>query len=152
MKTGNTATLEQWLVANIDVALLGMSMTLAADSMGLGSVMIGGMRNQPLAVADLLELPQRAYVVFGLCLGWPRSAPLPKPRQPFAAVVHQERYDESAVRDAVAAYDGELARYYQSQNRTSPEAAWTQPIAEKFSQTIRTKLKQEMHERGFGLE
>ena len=145
-------TLEQWLIASIDVALLGMSMTLAADSMGLGTVMIGGMRNQPLAVAELLELPQQVYVVFGLCLGWPKSAPLPKPRQPLGAVVHHERYDEGAVREAVAAYDGELAAHYTGQGRATPEAAWTKPMAEKFSKPIRAKLRQEMHARGFGLE
>ena len=29
------------------------------------------MRNDPEAVAEILNLPYRAYVVFGLCLGYP---------------------------------------------------------------------------------
>lgn len=145
-------TVEQFLVASIDVALLGMSMSLAADSLGLGTVMIGGMRNQPLAVAELLELPQKVYTVFGLCLGFPKSAPLPKPRQALGAVVHQERYDEAAVAEAVRAYDASLAEHYRDQGRESPDAAWTQPMAEKFSKVLRGKLRAELKTQGFDLE
>ncbi len=145
-------TMERGLVATIDAALVGMSMTLAADSMGLGTVMIGGMRNSPLEVAELLNLPPRAYVVFGLCLGWPKAAPLPKPRQPTAAVVHRERYDPAPPAAALEAYDKVLADYYTSQGRETPEQSWTRTTADNLSTPRRMKLREELKTLGFGFE
>jgi len=145
-------TLEKWLVATIDAALVGMSMSLAADSLGLGTVMIGGMRNRPLEVARLLKLPPRVYVVFGLCLGWAKSAPLPKPRQPMAAVVHREAYDAAGREEGLAAYDRELAAYYTAQGRQTPDDSWTRTTAEKYAQAVRMKLREELNALGFPLE
>ena len=145
-------TFEKGLVASIDAALVGMTITLAADSLGLGSVMIGAMRNRPLEVHDLLGLPRGAYVVFGMCLGFPRTPPVPKPRQPLETVVHRERYDGSRAREGLEVYDRELAAYYIGQGRETPDQAWTQVVAEKFSKPMRTRLRQELHEMGFDLE
>ncbi len=144
-------TLEKGLVASIDAALVGMSMTLAADSLGLGTVMIGGMRNSPLQVAGLLNLPRRAYVLFGLCLGWPRVPPLPKPRQPAAAVVHHEAYDPAVIPAALDEYDRELARHYARQGRETPHQSWTRTTADQLSTPRRMNLRQELKELGFDL-
>lgn len=145
-------TLEIGLVASVDAALVGMAISLAAESLGLGSVMIGAMRNQPLEVAKLLELPPRCYVVFGMCLGFPASAPLPKPRLPWSAFVHQERYDESTREAALREYDMELGRYYRGQGRPTLEQSWTRAIATAFSVARRKHLRQELQTLGFELE
>ena len=71
--------LEMGLMASIDASLVGMAAYVAADSLGIQGVMIGAMRNDPEAVAELLDLPSRAYVVFGMCLGYPAEAPKQKP-------------------------------------------------------------------------
>lgn len=145
-------TLEIGLVASIDAALVGMTISLAAESMGLGSVMIGGMRNHPLEVAELLGLPPRAYVVFGLCLGFPVKPPIPKPRVPLAAFVHHERYD-AATRDvALDEYDQTLARYYREQGRETPDQSWTRTIAGSFSVARRKQLREQLRTLGFPLE
>ena len=145
-------TLEKGLVASIDAALVGMSMSLAAQSLGLGTVMIGGMRNFPLEVAELLQLPKRAYVVFGLCLGWPKEEPLPKPRQSMAAVVHREFYDATVPAAELAAYDRVLADYYTGQGRETPEQSWTKTTADNLSLPRRLKLREELKALGFELE
>ncbi len=86
-------SLETTLVATVDAALVGMSAQTAAESFGLGAVMIGGMRNHPQKVADLLGFPPGVYMVFGMSIGWPQ-APLGtkslKPRLPEALVIHHE--------------------------------------------------------------
>jgi len=145
-------TFEKGLVGSIDAALVGMTMSLAADSLGLGTVMIGGMRNHPLEVAKLLKLPPRVYVVFGLCLGWPKSAPLPKPRQSMSAVVHRETFDASNYEQAIADYDRELGDYYRNQGRETPEQSWTLTVAKKFSVANRKQLRQHLQTLGFELE
>ncbi|MCG8565025.1 MAG: nitroreductase family protein, partial [Desulfobacterales bacterium] len=58
---------EQGLIATTDVAMLGQNMMIAAESIGLGGVFIGGIRNDPSKVSTLLDLPDQVYPAFGLC-------------------------------------------------------------------------------------
>ena len=90
--------LEPFMVGLIDATLAAQNAVVALESLGLGSVYIGGMRNHPEAVAAELGLPPHIMAVFGLCVGTPDpAAPADiKPRLPQAAVLHHERYDATA--------------------------------------------------------
>ena len=145
-------TFETGLVSSMDAALLGMTMSLVADSFGLSNVMIGGMRNKPLEVAKVLGLPPRCYVVFGLCVGFAKKPAVAKPRQALSGVVHRDVYDPKAREQAIKNYDKELAKYYRERGAETPDAAWSQVLADKFSTDKRKKLKQELIEMGFPLE
>ncbi len=70
---------ETFLIAALDVGILLQNAAVAAEAFGLGMVMIGGLRNQPRQVAELLELPQGVVGVCGMCLGWPAKSPLRRP-------------------------------------------------------------------------
>ncbi|MCV5307300.1 nitroreductase NfsA, partial [Escherichia coli] len=83
---------EQLLIGVVDTALLAQNALIAAESLGLGGVYIGGLRNSIEAVTELLELPQHVLPLFGLCLGWPADNPDIKPRMPAAMLVHENRY------------------------------------------------------------
>ncbi|HMP42460.1 MAG TPA: NADPH-dependent oxidoreductase, partial [Roseiflexaceae bacterium] len=85
---------EMFLLAAIDATLAAQNAVVAAESLGLGTVYIGGIRNRPLDVAAELNLPPRVFPVFGLCVGWPdpERPAVPKPRLPQAAVLHHESY------------------------------------------------------------
>lgn len=74
---------EQLLVASIDTALIAQNVVVAAESEGLGICYIGGIRNNPQEVSNLLKLPEHVYPVFGLCLGYPDQQPEVKPRLPW---------------------------------------------------------------------
>jgi nitroreductase len=62
---------EQLLLGCVDTAILAQNALVAAESLGLGGVYIGGLRNNIEAVTELLKLPQHVLPLFGLCLGWP---------------------------------------------------------------------------------
>jgi hypothetical protein len=66
--------------------------------------------------------------------------------------VHYDTYDAKSREQAVAEYDEDLAKYYRARGMETPDAAWTFPIADKFSVDRRKKLKQELNELGFPLE
>ena len=66
----NLPYLETFMVACIDAALAAQNAVVAAKSLGLRTVYIGAMRNDPARVHELLGLPQKAFVVFGLCVGY----------------------------------------------------------------------------------
>lgn len=71
---------EQLLLGVVDTAMMAQNALIAAESLGLGGVYIGGLRNNIEAVTKLLKLPQHVLPLFGLCLGWPADNPDLKPR------------------------------------------------------------------------
>jgi nitroreductase len=109
--------LEMLLVGVVDAALAAQNAVVAAESLGLGTVYIGAMRNRPEEVARLLGLPPRVAAVFGLCVGWPDPG-LPaaiKPRPAQSVVLHLETYSNAGQDDGVAAYNEAMAGFYQEQ-------------------------------------
>ena len=147
-------SLESTLVSSIDAALVGQSTQTLAESLGLGVVMIGAMRNHPKEVADLLKLPEGVYVVYGMCLGWaePESVPPQKPRLPQKLVVHEESYQTEGLTDAIQTYDRDLAQHYESLNRNLNEAAWSGPIAKRLQKVNRPELRKTLEALGFSFE
>ncbi|WP_424812954.1 nitroreductase family protein [Roseococcus sp. YIM B11640] len=102
--------LETFVVAAIDAALAAQNAVVAAESLGLSTVYIGAMRNDPARVAELLKLPAGVVGVFGLCVGYAASGVTNevKPRLPQEAILHRGTYgavDEPAM---VASYDAKL--------------------------------------------
>ena len=138
-------SLETTLVATIDAALVGMSLCLAAESHGLGTVMLGAMRNNPKGVADLLGFPKGVYVAFGLCLGWPASKTALKPRMKSELIIHREKYVERNS-DNFIEYDKELASFYRANGRESPDAAWTGVVAKQLENIKRPDLVKDIQE------
>jgi FMN reductase (NADPH) len=142
-------TLEMFLVSSIDTALVGMCASLAAESIGLGTVMIGAVRNDVIAISKILRLPPKIYVVFGLCVGWPVEAPPCKPRHHLDIVVHHERYDGTGMADGVTDYDSTLAAHYRSRGMPTVDHSWSQHMIDKFSESPRPDLRAELSQLGF---
>jgi nitroreductase len=114
MSHAGNDTFEMFLVAAIDASLAAQNATLAAESLGLSTVYIGGMRNKPEEVAALLELPPATAVVFGLCIGYAVEGKegSVKPRLPQEAVLHRETYDLARQDEAIARYNDAMAAFY----------------------------------------
>ena len=143
--------LELSLVAIIDAALVGMAATLAGDSLGLGGCMIGGMRNDPVAVAETLNLPEGVFVVFGLTLGWPTERPPAKPRMPDDMIVHWESYKTLDAAEVTGRYDPILETHKESTDRVDG-VTWSQRIADTLSKPKRRQLNAVLKKLGFGLD
>ena len=110
--------LELLTVGMIDAALAAQNAAIAAESIGLNIVYIGGIRNNPEAVASELALPPRIFPVFGMCVGYEdeNSKSSIKPRLPQAAVLHQEKYNPSASNNATDEYCKSMNDFYLKQN------------------------------------
>lgn len=135
------------LLAVIDASLVGMCASLAAESLGLGSVMIGGLRNDPVAVAELLGLPANVFCPFGLCIGWPALKPPAKPRLPSDSVVFYEKYDEVCDPRYIKEYDIELAQHYDQLGKEN--VIWSERIAKHCLNPPRADLSSELKQLGF---
>ena len=132
---------EHFIAATVDVALVAQNIMLAAESIGLGGVYIGGIRNDPQLLADLLELPDQVYPVFGMCLGWPAVNPDIKPRFPVASIFHHEKYQAEKIEANVQAYDNQMQAYYQSRDSNSYSSNWSKQTAKAVQQKKREHMR-----------
>ena len=120
--------LESFMVAAIDASLAAQNAVVAAESMGLATVYIGALRNDPERVAQLLELPPYVMPVFGLCVGYEDQAKLTsiKPRLPQSAVLFHERYVPQAEMEQVERYDETLSAF--SRQNGMGNVNWTDRV------------------------
>ena len=124
--------LETFLVASVDVALAAQNAVVAAESIGLGTVYIGAMRNDPERVAKLLGLPPQCFVLFGLCVGYAteQAAGEVKPRMPQAMMLHHERYDASKAGTLRQAHDKAMTEF--SARNEMQAGTWTQRVLNRL--------------------
>ncbi len=117
--------LEPFVLATVDTALCAGRALTAAEALGLGGVLVGGIRNNPQEVAELLELPEYCYAVCGMSLGWPAKEGKVKPRIPDYGMHHKETYNPEQFRKAVEEYDKIIAEtgLYKNRNYPLPEGA-----------------------------
>jgi nitroreductase len=145
--------LELLLVGVIDAALAAQNTVVALESLGLSSVYIGGIRNQPEAVAAELALPPGVFATFGMCVGYedPKHPAQVKPRLPQAAVLHREQYSLAAQQQAISDYDQVMAQFYAGQGMRQPD--WTSTVANRVKSAAslsgRDRLAQALHALGF---
>jgi nitroreductase len=147
--------LESFLLGAVDTSLAAQNAVVALESLGLGSVYIGGIRNRPVEVAAELGLPDNAFALFGLTVGWPDPArpAAVKPRLPQQAVLFRERYDAAAIAGGVARYNDSL-RAFQAEQHLPPQD-WTAIVAQRLRGPEalhgREHLRGVLRDLGFGL-
>ncbi|MEI8595938.1 oxygen-insensitive NADPH nitroreductase [Photobacterium sp. Hal280] len=140
---------EQTLIGAVDAALMAQNCLLAAESLGLGGVYIGGIRNNPAEVAALLDMPKHVMPVFGLCLGYPDQNPEAKPRLPQSLVIHQNSYQQELDRHQLAEYDEKVRQYYQSRTGGNKDMSWSEQITATLTKEARPFMKDFLISKGF---
>jgi nitroreductase/CTP:molybdopterin cytidylyltransferase MocA len=159
-------SLELFLQATVDAALLGQNLQLGAEAEGLGACMIGGARNHPMELAALLGLPDHAYVVFGMTIGVPADDPLPRGRMPLPGVLHWERYDTARTDQVLDGADEVMRQWARRANAerggyggrpVNETKGWTERMAVAWGAkseyaAARRTLVDELRRLGFGLQ
>lgn len=147
--------LECYTMGTVDTSLAAQNAAVVFESLGLGVVYIGGMRNQPEAVAAELGLPSDSFVLFGMCVGHPDPARLAeiRPRLPQSAVLHDERYGADGEASAIQEYDLRMSDFQRDQNRD--DRAWSRVAVERVggaaALTGRDRLREALNQLGFPL-
>lgn len=139
---------EQTLIGAVDAALVAQNCLTAAESVGIGGVYIGGLRNNPDKVTELLKLPQHVIPLFGLCLGYPQQKPECKPRLPKSILVHQDSY-QSLDKEVLAQYDHQIGEYYASRSSNNKVVTWSDQITEKLTKESRPFMQKFLNSQGF---
>jgi nitroreductase len=147
--------LETFFVAGVDAALAAQNAVIAAESLGLSTVYIGALRNDPARVAEILGLPSGSAGVFGLCVGYakPESGAAVKPRLPQAVVLHRERYNARDEARLIADYDATMT-VFSARNETA-RTTWSERVfgrmAKVASMAGRDRLRTVLNNLGFEL-
>ncbi|MFT4268552.1 MAG: nitroreductase family protein [Xenophilus sp.] len=154
---GGLDYLDTFLMAAIDAALAAQNAVAAAASLGLGSVYVGALRNQPEAVAEVLGTPAHVFPVFGLVVGRPDPArpAAVKPRLPQSSVLHLEQYREPAdAAQETGVYDAVLRAFQASQGL--PAVDWSTQVLDRLRDPAALKGRHRLYEAlrgaGFGFE
>lgn len=121
--------IEHTLLGAIDVGIAAQNALLAAESLGLGGLFVGGIRNNPAAVSAELGLPQHVFPIVGMAIGVPdpTEGTGVKPRLPLSGVLHRETYDPERWRDATAEYEERYHDYFETQG--VPDRSWARTVS-----------------------
>lgn len=140
---------ENLLVAVIDTALFAQNFVVAAESKGYGICYIGGVRNNPQAISELLNLPDYVIPLFGLTVGVPAETNEVKPRLPIEAILHEDNYNEEKYNRLLPEYDEQMREYYASRTANKKDAAWTGGMAAFLSEPRRAYMLEFLQSKGF---
>ncbi|MFD1418289.1 NADPH-dependent oxidoreductase [Companilactobacillus keshanensis] len=112
------------LAGTIDATLAAQNMVISAESMDLGVCFIGGVRDNIAEVSELLNIPEHVFPVYGLVIGHPKGQLNKiKPRLPFEAVYHQNKYLDKM--DIVKKYDERTSDYYNDRYGHETDRSWS---------------------------
>jgi nitroreductase len=149
-----THYLEEFIVGVVDAALAAQSALIAAESLGLGGVYIGAMRNLPEQITAELALPPHVFAVFGLSIGYPdpvRQTDI-KPRLPQSVVLHREQYSVAGRSDAIDDYNATMRGFQREQRMKAID--WTQQCFNRVKDAAALRGRDRMREalRNLGFE
>lgn len=123
------ADFDHFLAGVFDATLAAQNFAAAAESEGLGTLIMSSILNDVPAMVKLLHLPQYTFPLFGVAFGEPNDKPEQKPRLPHAIHVMTDTYHHVDDYEAqVEAYDKTVYAYYNT--RTG------QPRQERFTHMV----------------
>ena len=140
------------IVGVVDATLAMMSALTAAEASGLGTCPIGYARTAaPEAIARLLKLPDKVFVVCGLAIGVPRESPDLKPKQPRNLVVFHNQYPKDSLVNELLKYDEEITNYNTTRSGTKSNNDWAAHIINYYREAMSYNTLDALRRRGFDI-
>lgn len=138
--------LEHTLVTFQDIGIGSQNALLAAESLGLGGVYVGSLRNDPIGVNAELGIPQHAFAALGMAIGHPdpREGTGVKPRLPLEAVLHHETYNPTAWKAGVETLEKNMHEYFTEQG--NPNHSWINTMIGKLGTIAGMHGREKMQE------
>lgn len=140
--------IEGILAGSVDVGIALGASVVAAESLGLGTVPIGGIRKNPEEVIELLGLPKYTFPMVGLVVGYPADESHKKPRVPFDSFKHNESYDAKAVDASIKVYDEQMDKYLKDVGRSEQETNWSTFTSRIYQSVYYPKVKDTITKQG----
>lgn len=136
----------------ISAGIAVQNANLAAESMGLGAVILASINNALPDLDEWLDLPEYVIPLVGLAVGVPNENPEQKPRLPQEAVFFENKYDHDLL-EKVERYDKEIEEYYKHRTGNKKTANWSQNIISMLTRDFPLdSYSQYVRKKGFALE
>lgn len=119
------------LVGATDVGIAISNAIAASESLGLGTVPIGGIRRNPLDVIELLEIPKYVIPIAGLCVGYPSEDPGLNPRLPKESFRHDEVYNKHQIQ-YINSYNEAFKQYQLTKTNGKHDGNWSSRISKFY--------------------
>ncbi|WP_273429429.1 NADPH-dependent oxidoreductase [Chitinibacter tainanensis] len=144
-------SVEGFGVGAVDAGIALGNLMTAARAAGLGVVPIGGIRRDPQAMIDLLQLPANTFPIAGVVIDHVATDSPLKPRLPRASFVHHETYQAADLPAHIDAYDQTLSEFWQSIGRGDGKP-WSANTAQFYSQFYFPQVAPVARKQGFGFD
>ncbi|TDT72559.1 FMN reductase [NAD(P)H] [Hypnocyclicus thermotrophus] len=141
-------SIESTAVGTFDSGLAMGAAIIAAESLGLGIVPIGGIRRNPEEMIKLLELPEYTYPLVGLCIGYAENNSKQKPRLPKETFIHNEKYQKDNLIKYISDYDKTMEMYLKEIGLENEEN-WSSRTASIYKQVYFPNVYPTMKSQGF---
>lgn len=115
------------LTATTDASLACENAVIASESLGYGTIIVGGIRRNNLEIIELCHLPEYTLPLFVLCIGNAKDTPNIKPRLPKEVVIFENIY-ESIDYSQIQDYDRTIKNF----RDTGIDQPWTQKFLSYF--------------------
>jgi len=155
-----------------DVVLMIENLTIAAESLGLGSVLYGHTPLRADAITKVFKVPQRVFPVVGMSLGYPDPSERTeiRPRFPLEMAAYEDVYhdhSEEEIKVCMKTMDeGYLSQGYYIKSQTKVDLvdredtigfdkySWSEHISRKFRSVFRDSdsLLDILRRHGFNLK
>lgn len=117
--------------AVLDTALSLENMVLAAEALGLGSVIIGSIIEYPEKAKQILKLPPHCLAISILCVGYPRESPPKRKKWDYEVIVSKDRYREITRED--------VEKYWKEAITASLKRAGKEVTEEELNEILRKR-------------
>jgi len=156
-KAGKTKEAFDKYITNIDTLIVGshdvgialQNATVAAESLGLGTVDIGAVRIKSLELSKELNLPKYVIPVVGLCVGYADDDPGLKPRLPPKAVCFAEKYDTAHAKADIDEYDEKYKNYLAKRGSNTRESNWSKSVSDVYTKLTFEEDYELLKQQGF---
>jgi FMN reductase [NAD(P)H] len=145
----------------LDTALSIENMVIAAEALGLGSVMIGSIIDHPRKVKEILDLPDHCLALCILCIGYPKEKPETRAKWNYNAIVRENHYTDIGKEEVAKYWDEcfandlrrsgkelheEIRKFYAE---SSYGKSYSNHYTEEYVRTTSKKLMDFIKEQGF---
>lgn len=110
-------------VVMVDAGIMALTINYVAMAKGYGCTIIGGVKDNPEQIAELLNLPKNTIVALGITIGVPTKESLEgtlKPRIKKEAFAMEDKYNKEVQVNAVKDYKKVLDKWFKDINVEQP--------------------------------
>lgn len=110
-------------VVMVDAGIMALTINYVAMAKGYGCTIIGGVKENPEQIAELLNLPKNTIVALGITIGVPTKESLEgtlKPRIKKEAFAMEDKYNKEVQVNAVKDYEKVLDKWFKDINVEQP--------------------------------